>query len=160
MTILHTKDGDGKALLAHFRTAASHGIKFPKIKLVIKDSAEQLVIYLNGPRSTNNGGLSMVDGNDYPNNKYYGRIAADGTIFVGRDMTNSIAELLNKLLKDPVNTAAINGRETGICCFCARELTDIRSLTHGYGPVCASKYDLPWEILPAPQDQLSLLPEI
>lgn len=33
---------------------------------------------------------------------------------------------------------------TGTCVFCARELTDERSIEAGYGPVCADKNGLPW----------------
>jgi hypothetical protein len=40
--------------------------------------------------------------------------------------------------------AAAFGRLTGQCVFCARELTDQRSIDVGYGPVCAGKNGLPW----------------
>jgi len=36
------------------------------------------------------------------------------------------------------------GRLHGICCFCAKDLTDDRSIEVGYGPVCAKKHHLPW----------------
>lgn len=36
------------------------------------------------------------------------------------------------------------GRLYGICIYCSRDLTDERSIAVGYGPVCASNYDLPW----------------
>jgi hypothetical protein len=40
--------------------------------------------------------------------------------------------------------AAAFGRATGCCVFCARELTDDRSVEVGYGPVCAANNELPW----------------
>jgi hypothetical protein len=40
--------------------------------------------------------------------------------------------------------AAAFGHLTGQCVFCARELTDQRSIDVGYGPVCAGKNGLPW----------------
>jgi hypothetical protein len=40
--------------------------------------------------------------------------------------------------------AAAFGHATGHCVYCARELTDDRSVEVGYGPVCASKHNLPW----------------
>lgn len=40
--------------------------------------------------------------------------------------------------------AAAFGHATGHCVFCARELTDDRSVEVGYGPVCAGKNNLPW----------------
>jgi hypothetical protein len=36
------------------------------------------------------------------------------------------------------------GHAYGHCVFCALELTDERSVSVGYGQVCASKRDLPW----------------
>jgi hypothetical protein len=40
--------------------------------------------------------------------------------------------------------AAAFGHATGCCVFCARELTDDRSVHVGYGPVCAANNALPW----------------
>lgn len=40
--------------------------------------------------------------------------------------------------------AAKFGRLTGSCVFCSRRLTDERSATVGYGPVCAERVGLPW----------------
>ena len=34
--------------------------------------------------------------------------------------------------------------EEGSCCFCNLTLTDKRSTSKGYGPICAGKYNLPW----------------
>lgn len=39
---------------------------------------------------------------------------------------------------------ALFGHRAGACVFCSRRLDDERSLAAGYGPVCASKFDLPW----------------
>ena len=36
------------------------------------------------------------------------------------------------------------GHAHGVCMFCARDLTDERSIEVGYGPVCAGRHDLPW----------------
>lgn len=36
------------------------------------------------------------------------------------------------------------GKRTGICCYCARELTHDISIGQGYGPVCADKFGLPF----------------
>ena len=40
------------------------------------------------------------------------------------------------------------GDETHNCCFCGLELTDERSTSAGYGPICAGKYGLPWGEVP------------
>lgn len=40
--------------------------------------------------------------------------------------------------------AARFGKVTGACVFCSRLLTDERSVSAGYGPVCAEREGLPW----------------
>lgn len=40
--------------------------------------------------------------------------------------------------------AARFGAVTGSCIFCMRTLTDERSITVGYGPICADHNGLPW----------------
>lgn len=40
--------------------------------------------------------------------------------------------------------AAQFGALYGICCNCARDLTDERSIAAGYGPVCAANNGWPW----------------
>jgi len=36
------------------------------------------------------------------------------------------------------------GKLYGNCIYCSRDLTDDRSITAGYGPICAEKRGLPW----------------
>jgi hypothetical protein len=52
---------------------------------------------------------------------------------------------LSGILSAPLNHAVAQGHATGSCCFCSRQLTDARSVHHGYGPICAENYGLPWD---------------
>jgi hypothetical protein len=45
------------------------------------------------------------------------------------------------------------GDATHNCCFCGLDLTDERSTSAGYGPICAGKYGLPWGEVPAIEKQ-------
>ncbi len=45
---------------------------------------------------------------------------------------------------DPAKITKINGIKYGHCCFCGQELTNPSSVHHGYGPICAENYGLPW----------------
>jgi hypothetical protein len=78
------------------------------------------------------------------NDVYVGRIEADHFI-AARDVTPDTLGSLRLILREPVDTLARIGRSTGTCCYCARELTDPRSVHHGYGPICAGHYGLPWD---------------
>ena len=59
-------------------------------------------------------------------------------------MSRAEAEALRGILEAPLQRAVAAGHETGNCCFCGRELTDERSVSAGYGPICAGHYGLPW----------------
>ena len=47
--------------------------------------------------------------------------------------------------QDPTEFARSYGKRTNHCCFCSRILHNEVSVYHGYGPICADKYGLPWE---------------
>jgi len=47
--------------------------------------------------------------------------------------------------QDPIGVMTAHGKKSGNCCFCGRDLTDHRSTAHGYGPICAKRYTLPWD---------------
>lgn len=51
---------------------------------------------------------------------------------------------LNASMRVTAEDAARFGQLTGQCVFCSRRLTDERSITVGYGPVCAEHNGLPW----------------
>jgi hypothetical protein len=74
---------------------------------------------------------------------YAGRIANGHFLPRSATGTGAVAPL-RALLESPLGTLADIGRATGACCYCARELTDPRSVSMGYGPICAGNYGLPW----------------
>lgn len=51
---------------------------------------------------------------------------------------------IRNMAENPLKVALAYGKQTGHCCFCGIDLTDNRSVTMGYGPICAGKYNLPW----------------
>jgi len=52
--------------------------------------------------------------------------------------------LLKEFAADPMVTVAKYGKLANRCCFCSKELTDNKSVSAGYGPVCAKHYGLAW----------------
>jgi hypothetical protein len=77
----------------------------------------------------------------------YAGALRDGRFLPARDFAVDAAFRgnLTALLVDPFASAVARGHASGNCCFCGRELTDARSVHHGYGPVCAENYGLPWD---------------
>lgn len=122
-------------------TALGH-MQRPRLRLATADG-EPVAIKLN-TRGKNEGCASITDGEPYGFNRYYGLINDRGVFSPGRDLSEGVRAFLVTLAADPVGVIAAYGHATGECSFCARELTDERSVTVGYGPICADHYGLPW----------------
>ena len=110
---------------------AAETLRYPAINLAIYN--KRIRIY----RATKGYIAIKVDG------EYVGKlVSADAQIIL-----YSAKELLpeiDALLSNPISESALQGKEYGRCCFCNRELDNEGSIFHGYGPICAEKWGLPW----------------
>ena len=111
---------------------AAETLRYPAINLTSKDG-RKIRVY----RATKGYIAIKVDG------EYVGKlVSADAQIIL-----YSAKELLpeiDALLSNPISESALQGKEYGRCCFCSRELDNEGSIQHGYGPICAEKWGLPW----------------
>lgn len=133
-------------VVALLRKAQDSGLKFPKLWLQFRDGGA-LRITIAGPQSRTPGFLMLTDGEAFGSNKFYGRISPHGELELGRDSgprREELVPLLERLAAEPAKVAAEYGHLTGNCCFCARKLSDDRSIAVGYGQICARKFGLPW----------------
>lgn len=131
---LFAKAGDRAAIV--FRTA--HGTEFR--------------LSVASERAQQPGSINVTDaGTSFENRVWYGRIGTDGGWQPSRKAgdTTAVAAALAIFNADPAAAAASYGHEVGACCFCRRELTDERSVSVGYGPICAAKFGLDWGSVPA-----------
>lgn len=81
-------------------------------------------------------------------NRSIGALALNGAMSKSYPIKDAkILACLVEIEKDPVKAAKLSGKQTNHCCFCSRELTDARSVIHGYGPICAEHWNLPWDDL-------------
>lgn len=81
-----------------------------------------------------------------PQAVWYGRIA-EGQFYPSRACIPEVAAKLKAWDLEPdrlARDASAYGHRTGVCCFCSTGLTDERSVTVGYGPICAERWGLPW----------------
>jgi hypothetical protein len=72
------------------------------------------------------------------------------TIFNGKGHWNYAKGIMAGVTADhrlTAEQASVFGKTHAFCVFCARDLTDQRSLAVGYGPTCADNYDLPYPTL-------------
>lgn len=100
-------------------------------------------LYRAGRQSKNPGSITIVSGDEY-----LGRIPrkAEGIVYkhgIGAKFRNAIETAIASFIANPLTTATRYGRDTGICCFCGRTLTESHSILHGYGPICAERWGLP-----------------
>lgn len=135
---------DLAGVVALFDRSKASGLKRPKITIAMPDGGPVIRLKLAGENARVPGSINVTDDRPFGSNSYFGRIHANGSFEAGRDMTPAIADALASLAVDPAGFAKLYGQRTGRCCFCNLALTDERSTTHGYGPVCAKKWGLPW----------------
>jgi len=107
------------------------------------------VLSVAGPAARLPGTVNLTDGKPYGQNTWFGRVdpatgAWEPSSKVDAQTTTAITALLANFAKDPAKVASLYGKLTGNCCFCSRDLTDQRSVSVGYGPICAGHYGLPW----------------
>jgi hypothetical protein len=97
------------------------------------------------------GQLILADDNrDWTARQYFGRIDRDGVFHASRSCPPEVLAYCEHLAADPATVGASHGHRTGMCCFCWRALSDPRSTTVGYGPICADRWGLPWGELRSP----------
>lgn len=119
--------------------------KLRRVKVRLQDSNGTPVVFARaGVRSKYAGQIMITDGGPFGNNRYFGRIATDGSLFATRAADAGVLGLVQDFAQDPANTAGKYGRLTGGCSFCTKPLKDDRSLQVGYGPVCAKHFGLAW----------------
>jgi hypothetical protein len=126
---------DVTKLQALLKGAKARGLKNPAISLDVDGVAFRLSL---APDHGRNPGAIYVKSEAV----YLGKIT--DAFHPARECTAEDVTLLSRFACDPAGIAARHGHETGSCCFCNRPLDDARSTKVGYGPVCATRYDLPW----------------
>lgn len=146
------------AIPALFQTAQAH-LENPKIRLETASGGTVVLTVASG-KSKYPGHIHVSDGGPYGNNRYYGRIEPQGVFHAGRELPEGVSLLLSLFAENPVAVAAAYGLKTGRCSFCGRDLSDPRSTTVGYGPICAGHYGLPWgEVIETGLDLSGCVPD-
>jgi hypothetical protein len=120
---------------------ATQNLKWPKICVQLDDT--RVVFSRAGSGSRYPGSINITDGGPYGNNAYYGRIQ-DNQWRPNLNTPDAVIEFVQKFSDNPVKISSEYGRLTGNCCFCRKMLTDDRSTSVGYGPICAEHWGLPW----------------
>jgi hypothetical protein len=135
-------------LFAIMAKARESGIEFPKLRFEPQEG-QRLVVSVAGASSKLPGTLNLTDGKPFGQNVWFGRVNLDGSIMQSKSWQPWVGEILDGFAKDPAGFAGAYGKKTGRCCFCGRHLETKESVAVGYGPICASKFGLPWGDVPS-----------
>jgi hypothetical protein len=135
---------DMSDLLRRFGLAQEAGIKRPKV------NTGDLLFSL-APATGRNAGHVYVKGEEdgFGDRPYLGKITPDGELYPSRDASPEVIKRIAEIGADVVGSAKAHGAQHGNCCFCNRDLTTDESVSNGYGPICAGRYGLPWEVTEA-----------
>jgi len=134
---------DGSHLLSHFQKAAKF-LKYPKLKMQTP-SGKPILFYISGQRSKTPGIIVITNGKQYPNRILYGTVESTGTGELIHSTNSEIKTYIRRVAVNPTEEAKQLGIRVSSCCFCGLELTNSISVFHGYGPICAAHWGLPWE---------------
>lgn len=136
--------GFGQVVSLMHRIKAS-GNEWPNVRLAFHD--HPLHFSVAGSKARFPGAINLTDGGSYGQNKWYGRITADGVFSPAEAARNLESEdkrelwaLLQRLRDgDAEQVFAEYGKRFGVCCVCGRELTNEQSVADGIGPICKKK---------------------
>lgn len=137
-----------KNLFELFKNARASGIKYPAVAFphpfLSQSIRVRLYLATKGYIAITVDGeyIGRADKMILPEDALIGTKSFDLRIYQYKELT----ELLDEIIANPTEELAIQGRKSGSCCFCHRQLDNKISVAMGYGPICAEKYGLPWEL--------------
>jgi hypothetical protein len=128
-------------LIHRFDLALEAGIKRPKVN--VGD-----LMFSLAPAGGKNAGHVYVKGakDDFGERPYLGKVTPEGKLYPSRDCSDEQKARILEIGGDVVKAAKAHGAQHSNCCFCGRGLTTNESVANGYGPICAERYGLPWEV--------------
>jgi hypothetical protein len=95
-------------------------------------------------RAKNPGYIYISNGRKYPERRLYAFIDNAGEGNIQRTAPTTVKKAIRKIAAAPISEAVATGIKVSQCCFCGISLINSISVHHGYGPICAEKYGLPW----------------
>lgn len=121
----------------------------PAVRLMTPER-EVVRLRLAGEGAQHPGTINVDDGHGFGGN-WYGRVTKAGEWEKSMkqqrhdpERMTRVEQVLRDFVTDPAQAAKAAAHLSGQCAFCARPLTDERSVKAGYGPQCADNYGLPW----------------
>jgi len=135
---------DGK-IVHTILTEASKQLKFPKLRYQT-DNGRKIVFHLASTETKSKwlGTIFIDNGLKAESKARYGTIDRNGHGYLRRESDQEIKTAIRKIATDPTGIAKLQGQKYSFCCFCGLGLINKSSVYHGYGPICAGNWGLPW----------------
>jgi hypothetical protein len=129
-----------KNILGLFYTAIGTGMKYPALHLHIGEGNKY---HIKLQYKVDKQYIAILC-----NKQYIGKIPAPITqakSIILYQLHDELYDTLEEYCMNPIQESIVHGQKTGTCCFCGLELTNRVSMFHGYGPICADRYGLPYD---------------
>ena len=87
--------------------------------------------------------MSVASDHRYGHGDFYGWIDTDGNMFptmTSKGMPDAVKDILRRVGQDPATVISQIGKESGRCCYCFAELSQVGSKIAGAGKTCATNY--------------------
>jgi hypothetical protein len=124
------------------RDAGGAGLLNPMVRVEL--SGVKFTLKLAGPKSKNYGKVSVAESHRFGEGTFYGWIDENGGFDRYRGCTNDVLALLQRIASDPASQINEIGKESGRCCYCWAELSQVQSKIAGCGKTCADNYGVPY----------------
>lgn len=133
--------GDFSAIQVAFHLAGEH-IKFPKVRLLTEEGR---YVQLNFYPETKTIKVFVDGWQGHGYRKFAGTIEDNMVKPYSRDrLTDDVYAAIETLANDPIGASKAFALKLGVCIYCGHRLSDDTSKHHGYGPICAKHYGLPY----------------
>lgn len=123
-------------------SAAAGKIQQPSITVkVVVSSGREVTLCFQGQRYGSDVHVRSSHKKEAVN---HGIINDEGLFTFNATLSAEHREAAKIVAADPLKAVIEYGHASGCCSFCRKDLTDMRSVSVGYGPICAKKFGLPW----------------
>lgn len=119
------------------RESGGKGLLNPMVGLQV--GPHQVVLKLAGNKSRHRGKVSVASDHRYGHGHFYGWIDQNGQ-FITHSCPQVVITILDRVASNPVQAIEEIGKESGRCCYCFAELTQVSSKIAGCGKKCAENY--------------------
>jgi len=140
------------------RQAGGKGLLYPTVHLTVGETT--VVLKLCGLKSKRKGSVSVASSHRYGEGKFYGYISPDGEYEPWTGTPQGVFEILDCLKPNPAEGISELGKESGRCCYCLAELTQVQSKIAGCGKTCADNWNMPYPSAKETRAVLAVKPEL